>query len=213
MEFYLGLEDLKECIDTDLPPEVIENPQSAEMKKDARARAKICLSIHTDLIRFVRSTKTAKQAWDSLSEVFEEKGVHRRIALLYELFDIKHENCGSLQKYTMEFKDMVTKIDETGKPVEEELAAALLLCNLKAEYKWHRQLIERTCTTKTGKAETLPFEVVVAELLKEAQKEVSENRRGTTSGPALKATGGTKNSNRRGQRDGGAENHPATRGL
>ena len=212
MELYLGLEDLKECLTTAPPDEVIADPQSAEMKKDTRARTKICLSIETDLIRYVRGTKTAKEAWDMLCEAFEDKGVHRRIALLYGLFGIKHDNYDSLQKYIMDFKDTVTKIAETGKPIDEEIAGALLLSNLRAEYTWICQLIQRTCTTKVNNVETLQFDVVVTELLKEAQKEESEKRQVTTSGPALQATGGgARNSNRRGHQHGGAAPHPATR--
>ena len=47
--------------------------RSAYRKRDNKALSIICLSIMPDLKIYVRSAKTSKEAWDALSNHFEEK--------------------------------------------------------------------------------------------------------------------------------------------
>ncbi|KAJ1528125.1 hypothetical protein ONE63_008039 [Megalurothrips usitatus] len=145
------------------------------MKRDFRAKSHIVFSVGSAALKYVRGSTTAFEAWQRLCAAFEDKGVHRRLALLDQLLDARQTNYSSLENYVYGVKEIVTKIQETGKPIEDGLSAMKLLKGLNAEYKWLRQLIERTRTIPDGSGDTiLAFDTVVEELLREAQKEDAE---------------------------------------
>ncbi|KAG8236500.1 hypothetical protein J437_LFUL013337 [Ladona fulva] len=54
MELYLGLEDLQECLLQEPSSEAKSKPASTEMKRDFRARTKICLMLEPHLLQHVR---------------------------------------------------------------------------------------------------------------------------------------------------------------
>ena len=176
MELTLQAEELYDCVIQDPEVDAAENALAPEIKRNNRARTRICLSLDPSLFCYVRDAKTAKQCWDRLSDAFEDKGVHRRLALLMSLIEVRQDAGMPLKQYVLRMKDAVAKIDSTGKPLEDDMAAVILLRNLNPEYKNLRQLIERTCVEKDREGEeTLPFMTVIAELMKEASKEEAED--------------------------------------
>jgi hypothetical protein len=46
-----------------------------DVKKDQKAKAKICLLVEPQCIPHVRTAKTAKEAWDNLKKAYEDKGI------------------------------------------------------------------------------------------------------------------------------------------
>ena len=50
-----------------------EDDKKKFRKRDNLALASICLAVSTNLQIYVRNTKTSKEAWDNLSNHFEEK--------------------------------------------------------------------------------------------------------------------------------------------
>ncbi|KAJ1518863.1 hypothetical protein ONE63_011515 [Megalurothrips usitatus] len=151
------------------------------MKRDFRAKSHIVFSVGSAALKYVRGSTTAFEAWQRLCAAIEDKGVHRRLALLDQLLDARQANYSSLENYVYGVKEIVTKIQETGKPIEDGLSAMKLLKGLNAEYKWLRQLIERTRTIPDGSGDTiLAFDTVVEELLRgpeRGRREVQQGRR------------------------------------
>ena len=49
-------------------------------RRENHALSKICLSISSSLHIYVRSCKTAKEAWDNLEKRFEDKSLTRKIS-------------------------------------------------------------------------------------------------------------------------------------
>ena len=179
VKLNMTIEDTFDCV-AELPPEEVRgNPKAPEMLKDQRAHTRICNALAPSVMTHVLDTTFAKEAWDVLCTVFEDKGVHRRIGLVYSLFEIKHQNHSSLRSYVMAVKEAVSSIKATGRPMEDEMAAILMLRNLKPEMRQLRQLIERTCAVQAPGADgeaVLQFSVVADELLKEARIEEQEER-------------------------------------
>ena len=153
--------------------------------------------VECELLEHVRTAKTAYEAWLNLCNVFEDKRIHRRIALLDKWLDTKHSGFNSLSAYVMAMKNIVAQINSTRKPVEDETAAFLLLRNLKPEYHWLRQLIERTSARKVGDEITLTFE------------DVSGEQAEDNSAAALRADGKFK---RQGREAGAQSSGSSTRG-
>ncbi|KAJ1525562.1 hypothetical protein ONE63_010366 [Megalurothrips usitatus] len=199
-------EGLVNCINSLPSEEARANPESPEMRRDSRAHARICTSLHRSVVIHVIETQYAKEALDVLCSIFEDRGMHRRINLISDLFELKHASFPSLRQYVMAVKD-VNSIAATGRPMEDETSAVMLLRNPRPEMRQLRQLIERTCTSAIPGEEgetTIKFEVVVGELLKEARVEEQENK---NPGRALKFGANPGPDHHRGRHE-----QPSTRG-
>jgi transposase InsO family protein len=83
-------------------------------------------------------------AWNALASAFEDKGVNRRCVLLGKLFDIKLKNCNSMEGYVTQVLTAAQDIAATGKPLDDDLIATLLLRGLTPEYKAMRLALENT---------------------------------------------------------------------
>jgi hypothetical protein len=81
-----------------------------DVKKDQKARAKICLLVEPQCIPHVR---TAKEAWDNLKKAYEDNGLCRRLSLLMKLCSVKLNNFGSTQKYVSQIMTLSQQLSDT----------------------------------------------------------------------------------------------------
>jgi hypothetical protein len=51
-------------------------------EKDRKALSKISLLVDADLIHHIESCTSAKEAWDTIQNLFEDSGLMRRVGLL-----------------------------------------------------------------------------------------------------------------------------------
>lgn len=84
MHNYLLHEDLWATVSG--YPEDDTTPASIKVRNDAKALAKICLTVDGAAITHVRCAKTAAEAWKCLQKAFEDKGMGRRLALERKLY-------------------------------------------------------------------------------------------------------------------------------
>jgi hypothetical protein len=98
MELYLVHEEFWKCVE---PATTAASGQAAviNVKKDQKARAKICLLIQSQCIPHVRTAKTAEEAWDSLKKTYEDKGLCRHLHLLMKLCSVKLNKIEIMQEY------------------------------------------------------------------------------------------------------------------
>jgi len=80
-------------------------------KKDKRAIAEICLAVVPQLYKIVDSCHSALEVWQKLSELYELKGMQRRINLKTEFNALKYENFKSMA-------DFIDKINDIQKDLE-----------------------------------------------------------------------------------------------
>ncbi|KAK3918183.1 Retrovirus-related Pol polyprotein from transposon TNT 1-94 [Frankliniella fusca] len=173
MELYLA--DQFSCTFQDPPPEVLADRKCRAFQEELAAKQKISFGIEEELLKYIRGATTAHQIWTKLCHAFEDKGVYRRAALLRKLVSLKQTS--TLSQYVIDFRDIVNQIANTGKAVEDELTAVLLLANVKQEHKPFCQIIEKTCLTKLADGTTtLEFKVVSEELLREGNKIKTEEK-------------------------------------
>nr|XP_034834738.1 uncharacterized protein LOC117991270 isoform X2 [Maniola hyperantus] len=95
-------------------PEGDTNAAPVKIRNDAKALAKICLTLDGVAITHVRCAKTAAEAWEALKAAFEDKGMGRRLALERKL-------------YRLSLSDFEN--------IEDKSIAAILLGGLTSKYE------------------------------------------------------------------------------
>lgn len=143
VQAYLELEDLWTCV---------QSEGEADLKKVARARAKIILLVDPVNFVHIQSTKTAKEAWDNLQKAFQDNGLTRRVGLLKKLITTRLENCSSVEDYVNSIITTAHKLDGVGLSVSEEWVGTILLAGLSDEYKPMIMGIESSGVAITGDA-------------------------------------------------------------
>lgn len=102
--------------------------------RDQRALARICLSLQPKLFQFVRAAKTSKEAWKSLSDTFEDKGLYRKVLLLRQLHRMEYVNYTSMSEYIEAVMSCVAQLADIGKTIEDGETAEILLSGLPEQY-------------------------------------------------------------------------------
>uniref|UniRef100_A0A2A4K3A2 CCHC-type domain-containing protein n=1 Tax=Heliothis virescens TaxID=7102 RepID=A0A2A4K3A2_HELVI len=126
MKMLLMHEDLDECIATEAG--------SSDKKKNQKALAKICLSVHTSAFPHVRNAKTAFEAWHNLQRAFEDKGLCRRLSLLRSLFGTKLGENTSMEGYLSKITNLSQQLSDIGFPLDDEFVAVLMLSGLTSDF-------------------------------------------------------------------------------
>ncbi|KAG5885261.1 hypothetical protein JTB14_025958 [Gonioctena quinquepunctata] len=120
MENFLVLEGLSKCIDgTETENELV-----------AKAKAKVVLSLNPSLYVHVKEATTAKEVWDTLKDLYENKGFTRKISLLRNLISLRLENCSSMAEYVNQVIETSQKLSRTGLKLDTSLVGSLLLAGL-----------------------------------------------------------------------------------
>jgi hypothetical protein len=68
------------------------------------------------------------------------------LTLIYKLFDIKRSSYDSLEKYVLDVKEVVSQVHSAGIALDNEIAAANVLRNLRPEDSIMRRFVESSCT-------------------------------------------------------------------
>lgn len=131
MELCLIDEDLWDCVSTQIDA---DTATPAEIKKDQRARAKICLSVEPHALIYVRNATTAKGAWDNLKNAFENKGLTRRLSLLRSLFGVKLDHYKTIQAYITEIMSLAQQLSDISAPLDDEFLGVIMLNGLNWEF-------------------------------------------------------------------------------
>ncbi|XP_034246607.1 uncharacterized protein LOC117648280 [Thrips palmi] len=146
-EMRLQARKLQGCIKTRISEAHLADTESAEYEQDFQARLVIVESLSEELIRHVRTHKTAFDAWAALCNTYEDKGVHQRCALYEKFSNCHHKNFSTLGDYVMECRHIMEQVASTGKVMDDEMAAWWMLKNLREEYSTIRALTSRQCAS------------------------------------------------------------------
>ncbi|KAJ0172070.1 hypothetical protein K1T71_012043 [Dendrolimus kikuchii] len=154
MRMVLIHEDLWECV---------QSKEVKDEKKDLKALAKICLSVHSSVYSHVRNAKTAHEAWNNLEQAFQGKGLCRRLSLLRSLFSIKRNEHDCMDVYLSKVTEVVQQLDEIGSPLEDDFVAVIILSGLPSDY-------DPLIMTLENNNMKLSSELVKSRLLQEEQR-------------------------------------------
>lgn len=106
----------------------------ATAEADAKARAKMILTIDSSLFVHIKETTTAKQLWTKLRSLFDDSGFSRRITLLRHLISIRLENCENMTNYVTQIVETSQRLSGTGFAINDEWVGSLLLAGLPERF-------------------------------------------------------------------------------
>ncbi|KAG5896184.1 hypothetical protein JTB14_016959 [Gonioctena quinquepunctata] len=152
MENFLVLEGLSKCIDgTETENELV-----------AKAKAKVVLSLNPSLYVHVKEATTAKEVWDTLKDLYENKGFTRKISLLRNLISLRLENCSSMAEYVNQVIETSQKLSRAGLKFDTSLVGSLLLAGLPDRFAPMVMTLEHSgigITTDTIKSKLLDMQL------------------------------------------------------
>ena len=103
-------------------------------KKENFALASVCLSVATNLQIYVRSAKSAKEAWDNLEQHFEQKSLSRKIFYRRKLYSARMDKGTSMVAHVNYIKTLSEHLEAVGDAVAEKDLVIILISSLPEEY-------------------------------------------------------------------------------
>lgn len=134
-----------------------------DVPKDRKALAKICLSVEPNVIPLISTAKTSKEAWDVLSNTYNNKGVVRKIALLRELYNVRAELFDDLSAYIAKITEIANLLHDIGSPVPDDFLAVIMLSGLP-------KAMDPIVMTLESSGTKLTTEIVSSTILQEAAR-------------------------------------------
>nr|XP_034834737.1 uncharacterized protein LOC117991270 isoform X1 [Maniola hyperantus] len=116
-------------------PEGDTNAAPVKIRNDAKALAKICLTLDGVAITHVRCAKTAAEAWEALKAAFEDKGMGRRLALERKLYRLSLSDFENIEQYIDAVLSTAQDLADIDKVIEDKSIAAILLGGLTSKYE------------------------------------------------------------------------------
>lgn len=134
MENYIEMKKLSDCLKPkdDTHP---NDPKEENADKLSSAKSIIALSVEPDLYVHIRGCKSALAIWKTFQNLFEDRGLLRKIGLLRALISVRLENCDSMQKYINEITTTSSKLSSVDFDIQDDWLSAILLAGLTDEYK------------------------------------------------------------------------------
>ncbi|CAK1542648.1 unnamed protein product [Leptosia nina] len=129
---------------------------------DAKARAKMILTIDSSLFVHIKDITTAKQLWTKLRSLFDDSGFSRKITLLRHLISIRLENCENMTNYVTQIVETSQRLSGTGFAINDEWVGSLLLAGLPERFMPMIMAIEHSgiqITADSIKSKLLDMEV------------------------------------------------------
>lgn len=163
-----------------------EETDSVEKRLDGHVKTCLMLTSEESIHRALYGKKRAYQMWTELCTQFENQGVQSRCTLLYKFLETKRYNFNSLKEYVLSIRGTFEQLPPSC--LSSEVAAAIVLSNLREEDGLIRRFAEESCTTTNDNNEkVLNFQLVTQKLLQEAQTEEAEAARESSKGTAMVA--------------------------
>jgi hypothetical protein len=101
---------------------------------DAKAKAKICLSLAPSVYPVVIGTTTAQATWKKLQETYADSGLSRQLHLLRKMFNTKLSAYQTMEMYISDIKGTQQQLVEIDSALEDELVGVIMLTGLTDEY-------------------------------------------------------------------------------
>ena len=125
---------------------------AVDKRKDSKARARILHMVDEEIYSHVQDCKSAKEAWETLSKMYDDRGLSRRVGLLRRLITTTLGECKSMDAYVNRIISTSKDLNGVGFPISEEWVGSFLLAGLGDEYKPMIMALENSGTPITGDA-------------------------------------------------------------
>lgn len=114
----------------------IESDSSTDdAEKKLACKAILSLSVEKHLYVHIRSCDTPKKIWSTLKDLFDDKGLSRKIGLLRNLISTRLETSDNMQAYIDDIMTHSSKLTGIGFALPDEWLAAIILAGLTDDYR------------------------------------------------------------------------------
>lgn len=103
-------------------------------KKNA-CKAILSLSVEKHLYVHIRGLDTPKKIWNALKDLFDDKGLSRKISLLRNLISTRLDTSENMQSYIDDIMTHSSKLTGIGFALPDEWLAAIILAGLTEDYR------------------------------------------------------------------------------
>ncbi|GBP37617.1 hypothetical protein EVAR_34654_1 [Eumeta japonica] len=97
---------------------------------EAKAFAKLCITVHPALYVHIKKTKTSKELWDKPKSLFDDSGFSRKISLLHHLISVQRENCEDMITYVTQIVETSQRLNGTGFEITDQRTLSSMLAGL-----------------------------------------------------------------------------------
>lgn len=104
-------------------------------EKKTTCKAILSLSVETSIYVHIQKCETAVKIWDTLKNLYEDKGLSRKIGLLRYMISCRLEDCENMQQYVDKIVCASNKLTGIGFPMSNEWLGAILLAGLTESYR------------------------------------------------------------------------------
>lgn len=109
--------------------------EETKPEKLSSAKALLSLCIDKSLYAHICKCDSASAIWKTLQNLYEDKGLSRKIGLLRQLISIRLEDCDGMERYVDQMVTASNKLGDIGFEISSEWKAAILLAGLTENYK------------------------------------------------------------------------------
>ena len=160
-----GTETLSEADQAD------EDKKRKFKKRENSAMSYICLGVSTPLQIYVRAAKNAKEAWDCLSNHFEEKTLSRIIYYRRKLYALRMEKGTTMTAHVNNLKTIAEHLECLDDAVSDKDLVMILISSLPDSYN---NLIT---ALETLKQDSLTWTYVRDRVINEFQRRKGEDKK------------------------------------
>lgn len=132
----LGLKGLKKCIEAKTA--AAGQPESAveaDADKLEQAKSILALSVEKNLYVHIRTCESALQIWKKFQNLFEDRGLQRKITLLRTLISFRLDQCDGMQNYIDGITCTASKLGGIGFNLTDEWLSAIMLAGLTEKFQ------------------------------------------------------------------------------
>ena len=139
MKMFLIGKDLWENVTgaETLPGTSSQEEQKRFKKRENLAVASVCLSVSTSLQIYVRTTESAKEAWQNLQKHFKEKSLSRKIFYQIKLYSARMAKRTDMIDHINYLKTLAEHLEAVDDAVLEKDLVIILISILPEEYNYY----------------------------------------------------------------------------
>ena len=126
--------------------------RDANLENLKKAKAKLVLNVDSSIYVHIQSAETAAEIWKKLKDLYEDRGLSRKIGLLRKLITTRLESSDSMMDYVNQIIVTANKLTGIGFDISEEWLGAILLAGLTDEFMPMIMGIESSGVRITGDA-------------------------------------------------------------
>lgn len=103
--------------------------------KDAKDLSHIVEGVSEAIFNDIRELTSGKEAWRVLGEIYEDKGIPRKVSIIKELVNLRYTDCKDMSDYLYRAVSAYQQLKATGVKPNEELVAGIILANLPDRFE------------------------------------------------------------------------------